>query len=191
MNDTTAAHEAATIEAMHTGGAIPSPLWTENQRLLAVAAELREQLAAAVQRTEAAEEDVRRLLTLVREYSVLQEQTQRRVDAEKRFNMLQSEQIIKDAARQRAELAAMRERAEAAEAEREDFRVKGKTWMDAAERERQRAEAAEAKLAAVPMNALLRIDELHALGLDEGVMAATAYYELHDWLEQRMGEVQP
>ena len=57
MNDTTAAHEAATIEAMHTGGAIPSPLWTENQRLLAVAAELREQVANAVRRAEAAEAD--------------------------------------------------------------------------------------------------------------------------------------
>lgn len=57
MNDTTAAHEAATIEAMHTGGAIPSPLWTENQRLLAVAAELREQVIAAFTRAERAESE--------------------------------------------------------------------------------------------------------------------------------------
>ena len=36
MTDTTAA-----VEAMRSGGAIPSPLWTENQRLQAVNAELR------------------------------------------------------------------------------------------------------------------------------------------------------
>ena len=33
MNEGTAAHEAATIEAMQTGGAIPSPLWTAQEDL--------------------------------------------------------------------------------------------------------------------------------------------------------------
>ena len=62
MNEGTAAHEAATIEAMHTGGAIPSPLWTENQRQAAAIAELRAELAAERERAARAEGEAAGLL---------------------------------------------------------------------------------------------------------------------------------
>mgnify|MGYP000885650768 CR=1 FL=1 len=62
MDTNISAAEAATILAMHTGGAIPSPLWTENQRQAAVIAQLRGELAAERERAARAEGEAAGLL---------------------------------------------------------------------------------------------------------------------------------
>lgn len=97
-----------------------------------------------------------------------------------------SERVV----RLEGELADAIVRAEKAERERDQERELMEIQRDLAVRETIRAEAAEAKLAAVPVEALRWIDHARTSGTWSSIEGPPAYAALHSWLAQQ-DKVQP
>ncbi|MBP8292576.1 MAG: hypothetical protein KAX65_07380 [Caldilineaceae bacterium] len=194
MNDTittTADREAAVAEAMHVQAAIPSPLWTENARPGGIIAELRAQLAAATARAEAAETDRDGLRAagraLARQNKVLERENQelRQKIAEMEVDLRYSRDHVRELTQALEDSLPAREASNKLNEQLLDEAAVAAQDLAAAT---ARAEAAEAKLAAVPVESFYRIVDAARM---HGEPLVFDMDTAQKWLAAEQNEVQP